>query len=165
MGAVVAGLKGIDFNPRTLVGCDQDSQCCQAGKKNFNPRTLVGCDISRVFRIFPRKRFQSTHPRGVRPDDDVTCRSVGSISIHAPSWGATTPEVALSTIRHNFNPRTLVGCDDEENGKNGSRWNFNPRTLVGCDIYLAKFLTVFFISIHAPSWGATLQRLLHGNSH
>ena len=33
--------------------------------------------------------FQSTHPRGVRPDQDCTVASKMKISIHAPAWGAT----------------------------------------------------------------------------
>ena len=40
-------------------------------------------------------------------------------------------------------------------------WNFNPRTHVGCDLFL--FLSNFiatFISIHAPTWGATISNKL-----
>ena len=35
-------------------------------------------------------RFQSTHPRGVRHTDVVVVTTVTAISIHAPTWGATS---------------------------------------------------------------------------
>ena len=79
------------------------------------------------------KKFQSTHPRGVR------------------LWAAIS-----DCWNGNFNPRTHVGCDGltavavvAECG------NFNPRTHVGCDLtHLGEDLSQE-ISIHAPTWGAT----------
>ena len=35
------------------------------------------------------KLFQSTHPRGVRPDKAIDNIEAKAISIHAPTWGAT----------------------------------------------------------------------------
>ncbi len=32
---------------------------------------------------------------------------------------------------------------------------FNPRTRMGCDTYNLAFFLIFYISIHAPAWGAT----------
>ena len=55
------------------------------------------------------------------------------ISIHAPTWGATSKD-RLSLFRY---------CD------------FNPRTHVGCDYLEPTELKGFGISIHAPTWGAT----------
>ena len=60
-----------------------------------------------------------------------------SISIHAPQWGATSPIRAEQSARHDFNPRTPVGCDDAHDGA-----------------YHAGD-----ISIHAPQWGATCQTM------
>ena len=83
-GAVTVG-----FNPRTRVGCDQSRLRSLLRKSCFNPRTRVGCD---QFIRQPRRaiaKFQSTHPRGVRPSE---CRHDGgrqNVSIHAPAWGAT----------------------------------------------------------------------------
>ncbi len=34
-------------------------------------------------------------------------------------------------------------------------YNFNPRTHVGCDFAIINCLIVAYISIHAPTWGAT----------
>ena len=38
--------------------------------------------------------FQSTHPRGVRPDMMEACGWSIEVSIHAPTWGATSPQSA-----------------------------------------------------------------------
>ena len=38
--------------------------------------------------------------------------------------------------------------------------HFNPRTHVGCDFKGLVYSDDFFISIHAPTWGATLILLL-----
>ncbi len=81
---------------------------------NFNPRTHVGCDVCQI-----------THHFGV------------VISIHAPTWGATSVRGAMCSLPTNFNPRTHVGCDARTVVRT---WN-NA------------------ISIHAPTWGATLSPL------
>ena len=82
---------GRHFNPRTHVGCDF-RLCVEAFfHQDFNPRTHVGCDLINYTRFF-----------------------VITISIHAPTWGATNKEhKSLSSCLH-FNPRTHVGCDGRE---------------------------------------------------
>ena len=66
-GRVAPFGRDTDFNPRTHVGCDLVRMGKTAGSSNFNPRTHVGCDSSASsFEYIPR-----------------------SISIHAPTWGAT----------------------------------------------------------------------------
>ena len=57
-----------------------------------------------------------------------------SISIHAPTWGATSFLAQLALFSRDFNPRTHVGCD--------LLMHFGRWALVN-------------ISIHAPTWGAT----------
>ena len=100
-------------------------------------------------------KFQSTHPRGVRPL--VVC------SLSSPLG---------------FNPRTRVGCDgsvpsavcntsefqsthprgvrpDHPLGVESGEAGFNPRTRVGCDVWEQKRPHRKRVSIHAPAWGAT----------
>ena len=77
-----------NFNPRTLVGCDILKSIYNTLYIYFNPRTLVGCDTMTVCFWKPGTIFQSTHPRGVRPMEQIQGTSI-VISIHAPSWGAT----------------------------------------------------------------------------
>ena len=59
------------FNPRTRVGCDTHSRSGATKVKGFNPRTRVGCDADNILRERIRGLFQSTHPRGVRRDDNA----------------------------------------------------------------------------------------------
>ena len=141
------------FNPRTHVGCD-------GGERNVipNPRVSIhaptwGATLSHA-PWFRHCKFQSTHPRGVRPDVSFVLKILVSVSIHAPTWGATLCRCrsAPSTC---FNPRTHVGCDSEnpQSSRFSSRFQsthprgvrraglssaltpecFNPRTHVGCD--------------------------------
>ena len=58
--------------------------------QSFNPRTHVGCDMSLA--ICPRQypMFQSTHPRGVRQSAAEFRKNRALVSIHAPTWGATS---------------------------------------------------------------------------
>ena len=78
--------------------------------------------------------FQSTHPRGVRPD--------GMGCVYQRCYG--------------FNPRTRVGCDIRARPLAAASTCFNPRTRVGCDGLDSKILyAIVKVSIHAPAWGAT----------
>ena len=100
-----------NFNPRTHVGCDPIQKLLCVHLLNFNPRTHVGCDENFVdtfrfflmisihaptwgatynaFTLLYSVLFQSTHPRGVRPQRFSEYKFMGDISIHAPTWGAT----------------------------------------------------------------------------
>ena len=157
------------------MGCDSRRTAWGGSRSNFNPRTPVGCD-SRNRRLKQDKRFQSTHPSGVRRRFHL-----------------------LPKPRGNFNPRTPVGCDQSWKAEtrkgyrfqsthpsgvrqdlivtNGSQGqfqsthpsgvrlaqrrervflvDFNPRTPVGCDWPKDASVCSLSISIHAPQWGAT----------
>ena len=54
------------FNPRTREGCDSLAHRRGYPLRCFNPRTREGCDQRYCGRAH-KQRFQSTHPRGVRP--------------------------------------------------------------------------------------------------
>ena len=150
----------------------------------FNPRTHMGCDDrSRSWRGRPRL-FQSTHPHGVRHTVDWFQSMLLVISIHAPTWGATcvfsyvfyTHDIFQSTHPHgvrlsaplcfnkytrNFNPRTHMGCDGIWiSGKIDDNY-FNPRTHMGCDEKNFIAYCRGEISIHAPTWGATMRQCIH----
>ena len=77
------------FNPRTHVGCDFSFfNLIGRNIRNFNPRTHVGCDMC-------------YNPLTITI----------SISIHAPTWGATAKDLVYHMLTVYFNPRTHVGCD------------------------------------------------------
>ena len=90
----------------------------------FNPRTRVGCDS--VIRDSNVKvdKFQSTHPRGVRPASAGYAITHTLVSIHAPAWGATSPGSSIRGGHAGFNPRTRVGCDAIRTGISLSQTQF-----------------------------------------
>jgi len=123
------------FNPRTREGCDRHFSSLPWHWPGFNPRTREGCDrggykilgLAGLVSIHaPARgatyirpirlgllRFQSTHPRGVRPYQAKWLYVVLNVSIHAPARGATTCRRLPYTAGICFNPRTREGCDME----------------------------------------------------
>ena len=100
--------------------------------------------------------FQSTHPRGVRPDHGRLGDLSGRVSIHAPAWGAThrhgnaavDERVSIHAPAWGATGRHDPGCyrivqfqSTHPRGvrrpghwrTSGSPTGFNPRTRVGCD--------------------------------
>ena len=87
--ALKSSVIGISFNPRTRMGCDVLQPTYLEPYRCFNPRTRMGCDIiglwstivanivsihapawgatRRSARRRRLRKFQSTHPHGVRP--------------------------------------------------------------------------------------------------
>ena len=147
-------LSRLHFNPRTHMGCDSDFFSRARPPENFNPRTHMGCDPT---------------PAAILPP-------ISPISIHAPTWGATSlPQafarslsfqsthphgvrlkVTINVIwRLTFNPRTHMGCDMPHRLPERAGTYFNPRTHMGCDVGWSVKCTLIIISIHAPTWGAT----------
>ena len=139
--------------------------------------------------------FQSTHPRGVRrtgnkrrnersrfnPRTHVGCDQFRGysykeivVSIHAPTWGATSfnwsgtankdwfqsthPRgvrlryLVVAEYGSSFNPRTHVGCDLNSAQTLQGQFGFNPRTHVGCD------LVVLFLALNCLSFQSTHPR-------
>ena len=79
--------------------------------------------------------FQSTHPHGVRQ------------------------KVRTHTVRSSgFNPRTHTGCDKPYTIFASFHHSFNPRTHTGCDLLHQIKETLYYVSIHAPTRGATYSR-------
>ena len=105
------------------------------------------------------RKFQSTHPRGVRHDLVKDDEPAQQVSIHAPTRGATKCGMAIAARTFSFNPRTHEGCDtvdltraEEENLFQST----HPRG-VRLDNSLGSVAT-FYVSIHAPTRGATGRR-------
>ena len=82
--------------------------------------------------------FQSTHPHGVRQRCASACGRSGHISIHAPAWGATGPDLFSPDI-------TLISIHAPAWGATQSGDHRGQRRT---------------ISIHAPAWGATGGRAI-----
>ena len=129
------------FNPRSRMGSDHCDVSSPVRVRNFNPRSRMGSDRSAC-----------------------GCLGRGTISIHAPAWGATPhtrtpiPPVRFqSTLPHGERPAKLaakaVTKEFQSTLPHGERHE--------------PFLHVelrHVISIHAPAWGATLQTQMGGLS-
>ena len=105
--------------------------------RNFNPRTHVGCD----FRCHKDKAspeiFQSTHPRGVRPQP---CQPAALCQHFNPRThvGCDTMSYRLLTERQRFqstHPRGVRPGGFRRRCSTSSA-HFNPRTHVGCDLIM-----------------------------
>ncbi len=157
---------------------------------SFNPRTHEGCDFLSSTNLTSYTMFQSTHPRGVRRQQGIG-QAIKNVSIHAPTRGATEnryasikthqfqsthprgvrPYFAISTLRFTcFNPRTHEGCDFILNLFKIMNTSFNPRTHEGCDFFGNEISLLRFVSIHAPTRGATAYSakyriLIYKSSH
>ena len=99
--------------------------------------------------------FQSTHPRGVRQVCVTASTTRGTVSIHAPAWGATRAGTPFSAAKlfQSTHPRGVRLFRIIH--KSSILSSFNPRTRVGCDACYSLTLGLSLVSIHAPAWGAT----------
>ena len=149
--------------------------------RHFNPRTRMGCDFMLLF-SFPiapisihapvwgatlsfKSSFPSSHISIHAPAWGATVnahspRSPSRISIHAPAWGATNTGATAKALTLDFNPRTRMGCDKLAHHKTyltkvfQSTHPHGVRHAGGGACHMG-----LLISIHAPAWGATFQRL------
>ena len=79
-------------------------------------------------------RFQSTHPRRVRPGALSTLLSSNSISIHAPAKGATIlKDLGIKSLIIISIHAPAKGATKPNTNHRISTFNFNPRTREGCD--------------------------------
>ena len=105
------------FNPRTRVGCDVFQCALQLGVivsihapawgatpsyKQVMEYLIVsihapawGATLTTGQTAPQERKFQSTHPRGVRPLMFLSYPFYDSVSIHAPAWGATDSSDAI----------------------------------------------------------------------
>ena len=187
----------ISFNPRTHEGCDGTGGDSGTVVVSFNPRTHEGCDAetekfskSQIVSIHAPTRgatfiikfnliiikFQSTHPRGVRPPSHfrpllsaqfqsthprgvrrrvVRCLTFAISFNPRTHEGCDLPFRWLTSISQGFNPRTHEGCDCLLFYVYRVTKSFNPRTHEGCDLNDDNAYYPMAVSIHAPTRGAT----------
>ena len=131
--------------------------------------------------------FQSTLPRRERPRTGRTLVQNEHVSIHAPTKGATLmsrPSFCslgfqstlprrerqrinrgISARIHRFNPRSHEGSDPARRRIRSRMRGFNPRSHEGSDaLCLALVIRRFYVSIHAPTKGATGGKNLMKNT-
>ena len=167
------------FNLHTRMERDAAIPTLRRFRPRFNPRARVGRDmeLEPVPRNLPM--FQSTRPRGARPEVFTNGLARYHVSIHAPVWGATCrvantapfnclfqstrprgarhfPRRPRGNVPQCFNPRARVERDPRSLGAHP------PRVLVsihapvwGATRVMERAALVAGVSIHAPVWGAT----------
>ena len=151
---------------------------------SFNPRTHTGCDIewsSVVISVLvsihaptrgatatttdtkPERKFQSTHPHGVRLIVRVIRQRNLQVSIHAPTRGATSPSW-LNCLRQRFqstHPHGVRLC--QPGASQGVRLVSIHAPTRGATFVKDSGQCVVDVSIHAPTRGAT-QSTANDNS-
>ncbi len=159
--------RGRDSGSLTHAGCGT----------GFNPRARRGRDRSFLIGDSGAQLFQSTRPRGARPERKHTGRLRSLVSIHAPAGGATPCCSHLSAQCRSFNPRARGGRDWAQrqcsqrlsvsihapaggatrytSNKGATLARFNPRARGGRDDDELVAVGQFIVSIHAPAGGAT----------
>ena len=146
----------------------------------FNPRSHEGSDSCRLQRIYQGGSFNPRSHEG----SDCTARNISpsdTVSIHAPTKGATRSFSGTSFSLSCFNPRSHEGSDADTNAavadtgvsihaptkgatlliklKGTPVSCFNPRSHEGSDqVIHAVFRLVKDVSIHAPTKGATIPK-------
>ena len=84
----------------------------------------------------------------------------GTVSIHAPAWGATYVGTGIGA-RRVFQSTLPRGERHRRHTIVDIVVRFNPRSHVGSDNLLSGNNHLFDVSIHAPTWGATQCPLRH----
>ena len=95
---------------------------------------------------------------------ELTKRLEVIVSIHAPTRGAT-----IAFMRHyngtiSFNPRSHAGSDCCSLSFCRFFQRFNPRSHAGSDCVRRACLPYWWVSIHAPTRGATTSRTQVGHN-
>ena len=105
-----------------------------SAKRCFNPRTHTGCDLALGYGLDEIGEFQSTHPHGVRHHNLIYISQRLSVSIHAPTRGATTNANEYAS---------------------GFRVSIHAPTRGATKRMRSKHADFHPVSIHAPTRGAT----------
>ena len=134
MASLIREVRG--FNPRPRAGSDGLRSAQPAGRARFNPRPRAGSDGKRGALSLIEWAFQSTPPRGERPEPVALTPESEPVSIHAPARGATINMLRTWRLWH-------VSIHAPARGATAA---------VGDIRHLGD------VSIHAPARGATGKR-------
>jgi len=137
MGLAI-GLVTLEFQSTRPRGARRQALCMSHSVERFNPRARVGRDLNTLSERLVKHL----------------------VSIHAPAWGATRWSRSPARQRCGFNPRARVGRDGSmaSSGAGGSLFQSTRPRGARRDLSApeGRFEGV---SIHAPAWGATRDRL------
>ena len=125
--------------------------CC------FNPRAHMGRDCASCApSSMILSPFQSTRPHGARltraANPRITCR-FQSTRPH----GARRRMTTSSNCRRAFQSTRPHGARQRARTASPRRGSFNPRAHMGRDAATVPATATDWVSIHAPTWGATVE--------
>ncbi len=143
------------FNPRAHVGRDDVLAPSPLPNRSFNPRAHVGRD--EIVRGVADARTVSIHaPTWGATSTWRNCLHSPPVSIHAPTWGATGKPVLAPVATSGFNPRAHVGRDKIRRLSKLKKVRFQSTRPRGARQNTPSFkIEKGQVSIHAPTWGAT----------
>ena len=122
-----------DFNPRSRVGSDERFFIGYAGETISIHAPAWGATVQLRIRGGSGKTFQSTLPRGERPNSASLLSLLSLFQSTLPRGERRAPHGRGGAQKKNFNPRSRVGSDRSSQSLNLLSSNFNPRSRVGSD--------------------------------
>ena len=143
------------FQPTRPNGARLGPALDRAEADGFQPTRPYGARLIRSMIATSISLFQPTRPYGARLVLAVVAHPPGSVSTHAPLWGATYPAVEVAAAPRSFNPRAPMGRDGSIFRPLPRPGCFNPRAPMGRDNGAAAQVVSTPVSTHAPLWGAT----------
>ena len=154
-----------NFNPRSHEGSDAAESAGAATLQLFQSTLPRGERPDPMGAITTGLTFQSTLPRGERQSWYRMCAGADRISIHAPTRGATQIivircHVIVISIHA---PTRGATCELSISSKRNA--DFNPRSHEGSDANKEVTHVTQGISIHAPTRGATNLKILLETIH
>ncbi len=144
------------FNPRSYKRSDIWQNRCGYNKRTFNPRSYKRSDFQQLRYAPEPKPF---NPRSYKRSDSKLCykQYEVSLSIHAPTRGATWRAGQRNSSPEAFNPRSYKRSDSSVSLSTKLQKTFNPRSYKRSDAEFKQFPAWFLLSIHAPTRGATAK--------
>ena len=174
------------FNPRTHVGCDAQWSRLP-GEPVFQSTHPRGVRRSQDIKLHGGTPISIHAPTWGATLVSVVKSHIGVISIHAPTWGATVKsrhavrQVLISIHAPTWGATLFLRSSGDTHRFQSTHprgvrristcsavvlFYFNPRTHVGCDLHGGGHIAHRLrISIHAPTWGATLRFWGHRSRH
>ena len=153
------------FNPRARAG--RDGLADMVGERThdgFNPRARAGRDSYSLLITPFVDLFQSTRPRGARPNARSHKDGKARVSIHAPARGATPAALAVGDLHEVSIHAPARGATSLSDGYKPDKDVFQSTRPRGARLPIVD--SPFFegkVSIHAPARGATVNDRCRGN--
>ena len=149
------------FNPRSHMGSDLPSLIVTADTVCFNPRSHMGSDpaMSSSVRL---SKFQSTLPHGERLHGVIQVFRLYQFQSTLPH-GERLEKSAFITLNGSFNPRSHMGSDVSTEKQTLEQQVSIHAPTWGATLFHLSCGCTFHVSIHAPTWGATATEYYGGS--